>query len=164
MKKSNKNKKSYFGRKAQRTGKNFETFIEQSLRLSGFSVINLPEAGVKWINTKKTIHKKISCDFIAGKDRKTLLIDAKKISGKKFTYSYANKRPHQIKDLFRFKKEGGCFESGFVVLFEGTGNIHFFNAEKLWELEENQSLTDGVFLGNYESIQLKWDKLLETNK
>ena len=163
MKKS-RNKNSFFGRKAQRSGKNFETFIESSLRLSGFSVINLPEAGVKWINTKRTIHKKISCDFIAGKNRKTLLIDAKKTSSKTLTYSSINKKPHQIKDLFRFKKEGGCHDSGFVVLFEKTGNIYFFNAEKLWELEGNESLKDGILLGNYESIQLKWDRLIEPNK
>ena len=159
-----KNNRFFHGKKAQRGGKNFETFIENSLRLSGFSVINLPEAGIKWINTKKTVHKKISCDFIAGKDRKTILIDAKKTTAKKFTYSAVNKRPHQIKDLFRFKKEGGCFESGFAVLYEGTGNIYFYNSEKLWTLEENQSLKDGILLGNYESIKLDWDQIIKPPK
>ena len=151
------------GFKAKKRGQRFEDFIEQSLRLASFAVLNLPPAGIKWIGKNKTVSQKISCDFIIGKNGKTLLIDTKSTSQKRYSFSASMTKPHQIKDLYRFKRETGCFKAGFVVCFQKTGDICFFNIEKLWELEPHEALSikDGTLLGKHESISLNWDQLLK---
>ena len=140
----------------------FENHLEMSLRLSDFALINLPQAGLLWVGKDKTINKKIVCDFLVGKGGKTILFDAKRTEKPQFSFSEVNKSPHQIKDLFRFKTEGGCFKAGMVVLFKKEDKVCFFDIQKLWELEPETSLRpeDGIILGDTEGMKLDWDQLL----
>ena len=150
------------GYHAQKKGKNFETFIENSLRIANFAVINLPPAGMQWIGLKKTIPKKISCDFIIGKYGKTILLDAKSTELKNFSFSKANLKPHQIKDLYLFKKSSGCYRAGFVIHYQKTDDIYFFDIEYLWEVQPKESIDikRGILIGSRKSLKIKWDRLV----
>ena len=131
------------GHYAKLAGKRFENFLEHRFVELGWQYVHLPQSGARWVGKNRIISQSIICDFIVGAGGKTMLIDAKSISSKRYSYSKIKQNISHIKEMHRFISGGGCFDGGFIVFYEKIDQLKFYNTEKLLSVKKGNSLTLG---------------------
>lgn len=138
------------GAKAKVVGQWFENILSVACTREGIAFEQIP-SGCKWVG-KRAIPAKTPFDFIASKDSRAILFDAKTVNVETFSKSAC--KEHQVESLFRFEVSG--LTAGYIVWFRGSDSIVFFKASQLKNLAPRRSLriSDGVFLGSKDALNL----------
>lgn len=144
-------KASVRGAKAKVFGQYFENILTVCCVRSKIKFEQIP-SGCKWVG-KRPIPMRTPFDFIACKNSKVILFDAKTLNAK--TFNKSSCKPHQIDSLYGFEVSG--LTAGYIVWFREVDTIVFFRASQLKNLQQRSSLkvSDGVFLGSKNTLSLE---------
>jgi penicillin-binding protein-related factor A (putative recombinase) len=135
------------GARAKAKGQWFENVFRSTCHAHQVSCIRIPD-GAKTIRSakgKQVIRVKSPWDFDLGWNYLTARIDCKNYK-KSFTHSSIN--PNQLNNLNTMSKH--CI-TGYVVLFDETNLVVFFDTSQVKNLKPRQSLVseDGLILGMF---------------
>lgn len=99
------------------------------------------------------VPQKTPFDFIASKNGRALVFDAKTLNGETFPKSACE--PHQVEALLKF--EASKLTAGYIVFFRALDSVVFFSASRLKQLAPRCSLksSDGIKLGSGTSLNLE---------
>lgn len=139
------------GAKAKVFGQYFEHILSVFCRRQEIKFEQIP-SGCKWVG-KKPIPTRTPFDFIASKNGRAVVFDAKTIAGTAFSKSAC--KEHQIESLFGFQVSG--LTAGYIVWFRENDQIVFFKASQLKHLRPRCSLkvSDGLLLGTKSALNLE---------
>jgi penicillin-binding protein-related factor A (putative recombinase) len=138
------------GAKAKFWGANFENLLSLHCRLNKIAFEKIP-SGCKWVG-KMAVPQKTPFDFIAAKNGRAVVFDAKTLDRETFPKSSCE--PHQVEALHSF--EMSKLTAGYIVFFRPINSVVFFTASQLKGLLPRYSLkaTDGISLGTGSELNL----------
>lgn len=142
---------SISGAKAKAYGRFFENILSVHCQKTGIKFEQIP-SGCKWVG-KTPIPMRTPFDFIAAKNGRAIVFDAKTLNNDAFSKSACT--PHQIDSLYGFEVSG--LTAGYIVWFRTIDSVVFFSASQLKQLKPRCSLKilDGVFLGRQNALNLE---------
>jgi len=142
------------GRIAQKVGGQFEIILASRARSAGIECIRIPD-GCKMVRGSKGYSLKrvpTPFDYVMLYNNKTIVLDAKTVEGKSFTYSSII--THQLQSLSRC--EHHVHRSGYIVWHRDIDALAFYSATLLRNLRPRDSLNikDGIDLGSLSKSNL----------
>lgn len=150
--------RSLSGKIARANGEFFERLVMFHARRLGFHIEKIP-SGARWIGPNRVMPVKTPFDFIAAKNKKTIIFDAKCIN--KDSFSKSEIKLHQAMSLMRFESIG--IVAGYLIYFVPVNRVCFYFASELLNLKSRQSLKsdNGIFLGGNDDFDLSLVKFAD---
>lgn len=139
------------GKKAKSNGNAFEGLLKINALRDGWHTVQLGSM-VRWVGKNKFVPIPSPFDFVFLRDGEALFVDAKFTKNNTFTFSSLTR--HQVESLCEVGRQK--FKAGYIVHFEPTDKVVFFEAKTLIGLRPYESLseTNGIVLGLISNIDL----------
>lgn len=140
------------GKKAKSNGNAFEGLLKIYALRDGWLTIQIGSM-VRWVGRNKFVPIPSPFDFVFLRNAEAIFADAKFTKNNTFTFS--NLTQHQIDSLSEVGNQR--FKAGYIVHFEPSDKVVFFDIKTLVRLKPYESLCheNGTLLGSSADISLE---------